>query len=214
MPSSLQEEEEGEEEEEEEEVAESRSRRKAEVIEEDDDMEFEDDDDDLAEDQFKCSTVVAEGLPKGAGIPTEVSLQCCPPLPAPKLSVAHGSVYIGTSTLTACKQQDRHSTNPSRNKFRCDTGVNTNDACCAASRYIVEQLGCKSYTAARYHVLHPNAVPVPSHVPQTEKSLCHYVALWIQHSREGRFVFAAASMTLVLSAHTLSGVSTCVGAQK
>lgn len=108
---SLQEDEDGveeEEEQDEEEVAEkrSRSRRKAEVVEEDDDdMEFDDDDVDLAEDQFKCSTVVAEGLPKGVGIPTEVSLPCCPmlilaPTYLSALGVADSSMYYGFPGLT------------------------------------------------------------------------------------------------------------------
>lgn len=66
----MQEEEEEEDEEEEEEAP--RSRRKAEVAQEEDDDFDEDDEHMTAEGEFKCSTVVADGLPKGAGIPTEV----------------------------------------------------------------------------------------------------------------------------------------------
>lgn len=44
--------------------------------------EDEDDDDDedtpLAAGDFRCSTVVSEGLPKGPGIPTEVHMHCLP----------------------------------------------------------------------------------------------------------------------------------------
>lgn len=66
-----------EEEEEEEEAprsrSKSRSKREAEVSQEEDD-DFDDDDEHMTEDgEFKCSTVVADGLPKGAGIPTEVT---------------------------------------------------------------------------------------------------------------------------------------------
>lgn len=71
---SLQEEEEEEEEEEEapRSRSKSRSRREAEVTQEEGD-DFDDDDEHMTEEgEFKCSTVVADGLPKGAGIPTEV----------------------------------------------------------------------------------------------------------------------------------------------
>lgn len=62
-----------EEEEEEDEAPRSRSRREAEIAQEEDE-EFDDDDEEHMTEagDFRCSTVSADGLPKGAGIPTEV----------------------------------------------------------------------------------------------------------------------------------------------
>lgn len=62
---------------EEEEELQPRSRRAEAVIEEEDEDDEDDDDEYIEEGGFKCSTVVADGLPKGPGIPTEVHLSPC-----------------------------------------------------------------------------------------------------------------------------------------
>ena len=98
---SLQEEEEEDEEDEEEAPrsrSNSRSRREAEVTQEEDD-DFDEDDEHMTEEgEFRCSTVVADGLPKGAGIPTEVSthLMTCT------------AALITPASLLCCMRQHDH----------------------------------------------------------------------------------------------------------
>ena len=93
-----------EEEEEEEEAprsrSKSRSRREAEVTQEEDDDFDEDDEHMTQEGDFRCSVVVADGLPKGAGIPTEVITH----------QMTCTAALITSASLFCCMGQHGHST--------------------------------------------------------------------------------------------------------